>query len=165
MVAPDLDKLIKLHEIFDVTLDELILGEKEEVEEEIEPSPVVTPPSLPSHNQQQSILHIIGFAMLLCGMLMFLISVFFGSTLSFSEEIGELTSMMIVLVGLFILAPFNTIVVSICGIVYVLYCVICYAILDLTSIANGIFLSFSSVLILVWFIVCGLHANRTQSKK
>ena len=170
MAAPDLDKLIKLHTIFEVTLDELILGEKPTPVEEVEiPAPVPTPPTpapapvaTPISVSPFSTRQIVGFALLLFGLVMFLLSIFLGDSLYFGEEVGELASLMIILISLFILAPYNTIVISACGIVYVVYCVICFGIMNETSIANSIFLVLASFLILAWFIICGLHANRTQ---
>ena len=50
LAAPDLDKLIKLHTVFEVTLDELILGESPAYE----PAPITDPtpspePPAPAH--------------------------------------------------------------------------------------------------------------------
>ena len=159
MAAPDLDKLIKLRAIFNITLDELVLGEQVSIPEEVTPP---APPSVPVQNNILSTRQVIGFTTLLFGLLLFLLSIFWGNSLYFSEEVGELTSIIIVLSSLFILAPFNKIMISVCGIVYVLYCILCYGIMDVTSVANGIFLVVSSFLIFSWFIVCGLHANREQ---
>ena len=105
---------------------------------------------------------LIAFAMLLFGLVFFLLSIFWGNSLYFSEEVGELTSCMIVLISLFILAPYNTTIISICGIVYVAYCIVCFAIMNVTSIANGLFLFLASFVILTWFIICGLHASKEQ---
>lgn len=170
LAAPDLDKLIRLHTVFEVSLDELILGESATelatnatdnalVENTVEEPPAPTPTPIPI-GTHLSTRHFVGFAMLLFGLIFFLLAIFFGNTRHFTEEIAELISMMIVLVSLFILAPYNKTIISVCGIVYVAYCIVCYCILNLTSIANGIFLTLASFVILTWFIICGLHANR-----
>lgn len=166
LAAPDLDKLIKLHTVFEVTLDELILGESPTEEA----SPIAPPSSsqelsspLPTpigHGNILTMRHVFGFALLLFGLIFFLLSIFWGDSLYFSEAVGELTSCLIVLVSLFILAPYNKIIISVCGIVYVVYCVICYAILNVDTIANGLFLMIASFVILTWFIICGLHENK-----
>ena len=162
LAAPDLDKLIKLHHIFEVSLDELVLGvipEDRSAEQETPPqSPVEAPPV--SVNFPLSTRHVVGFAMLLCGLILFLLSIFWGNSLYFSEEVGEFASCIIVLVSLFILAPYNKAIISVCGIVYVTYCLICFGIMNVTSIANSMFLVVASFVILTWFIVCGLHENR-----
>ena len=161
LAAPDLDKLIKLHTVFDISLDELILGEApkeiptEQPQEPAPPNTTVVSPQIPL-----SMRHILGFALLLFGLIFFLLAIFWGNSLYFSEEVGELISIMIVLISLFILAPYNRAVISICGIVYVVYCVVCYCFMNLTSVANGLFLTLASFVILSWFIVCGLHANK-----
>ena len=158
LAAPDLDKLIKLHTIFEVSLDDLILG----CEEQNETSPQEQPPSPPPMTPTTPITmrHVIGFAMLLFGLIFFLLSIFWGNSLYFSEEVGELASIMIVLISLFILAPYNRLIISICGIVYVAYGVLCFGIMNVNSIANGLFLLLASLVILAWFIVCGLHENK-----
>lgn len=162
LAAPDLDKLIKLHHIFDVSLDELVLGiipEEKPAEQETPPQSPVEPPPV-SLNFPLSTRHVVGFAMLLCGLILFLLSIFWGNSLYFSEEVGEFASCIIVLFSLFILAPYNKAIISVCGIVYVAYCLICFGIMNVTSIANSMFLVIASFVILTWFIVCGLHENR-----
>ena len=132
LAAPDLDKLIKLRTVFNVSLDELILGiaptetpvKDEEKAEDAANSATTILQNMPTTR------HVIGFALLLT--------------------------------GLFILAPYNKTIISVCGIVYVVYCVICFAILNVSSIANGLFLFLASFIILTWFIICGLHANKTE---
>lgn len=171
LAAPDLDKLIKLHTVFEVTLDELILGESPAYEPApiTDPTPSPEPPApahapIPTaigvHGNILTMRHVFGFALLLFGLIFFLLSIFWGDSLYFSEAVGELTSCLIVLVSLFILAPYNKIIISVCGIVYVVYCVICYAILSVDTIANGLFLMIASFVILTWFILCGLHENK-----
>ena len=164
LAAPDLDKLIKLRTVFNVSLDELILGiapteppvKDEEKAEDAANSATTILQNMPTTR------HVIGFALLLTGLIFFLLSIFLGDSLRFSEEVGELASCMIVLISLFILAPYNKTIISVCGIVYVVYCVICFAILNVSSIANGLFLFLASFIILTWFIICGLHANKTE---
>ena len=158
LAAPDLDKLIKMRTIFDITLDELVLGIPAPVEETPEPPASQTP--VVTHTGMLTMRHVLGFAMLLFGLIFFLLSIFWGNSLYFSEEVGELTSLMIVLISLFMLAPYNTVIISICGIVYVVYCVISYTFFRVGSVANSLFLLLASFVILIWFIICGLHANQ-----
>lgn len=175
LAAPDLDKLIKLHTVFEVTLDELILGETSTEEtppiadplpavEDTDPMPVSTPTPVPAtigvSGNILTMRHVLGFAMLLFGLIFFLLSIFWGDSLYFSEAVGELASCLIVLISLFILAPYNKIIISVCGIVYVAYCIVCYAILNVETVANGLFLMIASFVILTWFIICGLHENQ-----
>ena len=191
LAAPDLDKLIKLHTVFNVTLDELVLGEvpnepptpievpipPAEVsvpapDPDPDPEPIALPDPTPAPPQVSTVSgvpvniltmrHVIGFALLLFGLIFFLLSIFWGSSRYFSEEVGELTSSLIVLISLFILAPYNTFIISVCGIVYVIYSILCFAIFEVDSILNGIFLTIASFIILIWFIVCGLHKNKKQ---
>ncbi|MBQ7321645.1 MAG: helix-turn-helix transcriptional regulator [Clostridia bacterium] len=168
LAAPDLDKLIKLRTVFDVTLDELVLGiPAPVVQEDPTPAPTVqVSPAAPIVIAQgmPTMRHVFGFALLIFGLIFFLLSIFWGDSLYFSEAVGELSSIMIVLVSLFILTPYNTVVISVCGVVYVAYFVVCLAILKLDSFANDIFLLCASLLLATWFIVCGLHANKTAPK-
>lgn len=168
LAAPDLDKLIKLHHIFHVTLDELVLGDPPPAETaEVLPTVAplneaqAVPAGLPM--TQLTMRHVIGFALLLFGLVFFLLSIFWGNSLYFSEEVGELTSCMIVLISLFILAPFNRTIISICGIVYFIYSFVCFTVFHVNSVANGIFLFLASGVILIWFLVCGLHANKESN--
>ena len=194
LASPDLDKLLKLRSVFDITLDELVLGvtqpesseatEAEPISSE-EPITTTIPATTPiqiapaetasnttpltANNMQAinynagtilSIRHLIGFAMLLCGLIFFLFSVFWGASFAFSEIVGELTSMLLILISLFLLAPYNCTIISICGIVYVIYCVICNGVLNIRSIPNDVFLFLASLLLVTWFIICGLHQNK-----
>jgi len=159
LATPDLDKLIRMSALFEITLDELVLGNKPAVDPVPAPTPTIqVTPITATHSMRQ----IIGMSMLMFGLLFFLLSVFWGHNLVFGEEVGELVSCMIVLISLFLLAPYNRVVMSMCGILYVAYCILCYGILGVSSIANGIFLFFASFVVLIWFIICGLHANREQ---
>ena len=159
LATPDLDKLIRMSALFGITLDELVLGKK----------PCAEPPPVQTQTIQvtpvaaaPSIRNIVGISMLMFGLLFFLLSVFWGHNFTFGEEVGELLSCIIVLISLFTLAPHNHIVMSMCGILYFAYCVLSYGILKISSIPNGLFLAFASIIVVVWFIVCGLHANKEQ---
>ena len=169
LAAPDLDKLIRLHDVFDVSLDELILGDIPEDPAENVPTPdtavaentaipapsAYAPPALPL-----TVRHMVGFAMLLFGLIFFLLAIFWGDSLYFKEEVGEILAVLIVMISIFVLAPYNQTLISICGIVYFGYSVICFSVLKIDTIVNSLFLFFASMVLLVWFIVAGLHANR-----
>ena len=68
--------------------------------------------------------------------------------------------MVIVLVSVAVMFPFNFKVLSVCAIVYFIYSVVCFGIIKVDSIVNSIFSIVLSVLIVVWFIICGEHAVR-----
>lgn len=157
LATPDLDKLIKMSALFGITLDELVLG----TQTRAETTPTqATPIQVSSVAAVPSIRHIVGISMLMFGLLFFLLSVFWGHNLAFGEEVGELLSSMIVLISLFMLEPYNFVVMAICGILYFAYSLLCYGIMDVSSIANGIFVFFASFVVLIWFIIWGLHANK-----
>ena len=154
--TPDLDKLIKMRAIFDITLDELVFGEMPTARKAEEPVML---------DRTQSFRILAGQMMLVFGMIFFLLSVFWGDHLYFGEAFGELLSSVIVFISIALLAPYDFKVFSICAIVYFIYSVICFGILNITTITNYVFTFIMSIVILVWFLVCGLHANKKDSEK
>lgn len=164
--TPDLDKLIKMSEIFETTLDDLVFGKKPEEKAEKEEKEEKEQISDPIPN---SYLHIkgktqyrmlIGVISLIFGMTMFLLSMFFGNYLYFGEVFGELLSAVIALVSIAIMLPYNFKAVSICTIIYFVYSIVCFGIIKVNSSVNSIFSIVASVIIVVWFIICGEHAVR-----
>ena len=164
--TPDLDKLIKMSEIFETTLDDLVFGKKPEEKAEKEEKEEKEQISDPISN---SYLHIkgktqyrmlIGVISLIFGMTMFLLSMFFGNYLYFGEVFGELLSAVIALVSIAIMLPYNFKAVSICTIIYFVYSIVCFGIIKVNSTVNSIFSIVASVIIVVWFIICGEHAVR-----
>lgn len=153
--VPDLERIIKMSKLFDVTLDELVYGEK--------PKPPA-PPAPPSDVVQQLTLNVkpktvAGCFMLIFGMVFFLLSIFWGDHLWFGEEIGELVSITITLISLSLIATNNFRVFAVCSVVYTLYSVVCFGILPVKSIANYIFTFVASWIILIWFLVWGRNAS------
>ena len=164
--TPDLDKLIKMSEIFETTLDDLVFGKKPEEKAEKEEKEEKEQISDPIPN---SYLHIkgktqyrmlIGVISLIFGMTMLLLSMFFGNYLYFGEVFGELLSAVIALVSIAIMLPYNFKAVSICTIIYFVYSIVCFGIIKVNSSVNSIFSIVASVIIVVWFIICGEHAVR-----
>ena len=151
--TPELDKLIKMSKLFDVTLDELVYGKNEE-------KPVAEPTAAPSPLNFTSPRFIIGLAMLLFGMIFFLLSVFWGDKIALGEEFGELLSISIVLVSISMIAPYNKYILATCSIIYFLYSVVSVGILHVTSITNYAFMFLASFVILIWFIIWGTKSSK-----
>ena len=156
--VPELDKLLKMSKLFNVTLDELVMG----------PTPL---PTVPTEKKKESgyVLPnvtprtIVGSLMLLFGMIFFLLSIFWGDQLYFGEEFGELVSISIVLVSLALIATYNQLILATCAVIYFIYCVVCTGILHITGLTNYIFMFLTGGVILVWFIVLGLHENKSKT--
>ena len=117
--VPELDKLIKMSRLFNLTLDELVFGKKEDPE-------ISPPPTSPTSSNQTpsaftSLRSWIAFSMLLFGMVFFLLSIFWGDQLRLGEEFGELLSITIILISTVLLAPHNQWVLGTCAILYFIY--------------------------------------------
>ena len=159
---PDLDKLMKMREIFDISLDELVYGPQEKTVVQEQPSQI-------SDQSKTNLMSLIPFrilagtVMLIFGMIFFLLSIFWGDHLYFGESFGELFSIVIVLISIALIAPYSFKIFSICSIVYFLYSVIYIGILKMNNLINSIFTIIASIVIVIWFIVCGTHANRSNN--
>ena len=136
--VPELGKIIKMAALFDVSLDTLIFDKQEE---KSEPSAVVL------------------------GLLGFLLSVFWGDHLRFGEEIGEIVSISVVLLSVAILAVYNIKVLAFCAVISFSYSVICFGFFSVTNLQNHLFVFLTNMIIMVWFIVLGLHANKESDAK
>ena len=154
--VPDLDKLIRISKIFDISLDELVFGEKAKKEPEPEPPApsvqTVTVSAIP-------IKWVVGVSMLIFGMVLFLLSIFWGDSLYFGEAFGELFSLVAVLFSLSLIATDNFSILSVCAIIYFIYTVIYFSTFHVGSITNYLFILAAGVVILVWFISYGLNAT------
>lgn len=157
--VPDIERLIRMSKLFEVTLDELVYGTKTEQKAE-PPSEVVPQLTL---NLKASAVG--GSLMLIFGMIFFLLAIFWGDKLWFGEEIGELVSLTITLIGLTLLATNNFKVFAVCVVVYILYSIVCFGILNVTSIANYIFTFIASFILLIWFLVWGKNATSGETWK
>ena len=155
--VPDLDKLIRISKIFDISLDELVFGEKAKKEPEPEPPApsvqTVTVSAIP-------IKWVVGVSMLIFGMVLFLLSIFWGDSLYFGEAFGELFSLVSVLFSLSLIATDNFSILSVCAIIYFIYTVIYFSTFHVGSITNYLFILAAGVVILVWFISYGLNATK-----
>lgn len=158
--VPDLERIIKMSKLFGVTLDALVFGEDSGGGSA--PRTVTEAPKLMLNISPKLVT---GTALLMFGMIFFLLSIFWGDHLWFGEEIGELVSLTIVLTALSILATNNIKVFSACAVIYFLYSVVCFGILDVTSIANYIFTFIASFIILIWFLVWGMNASKKKEEE
>ena len=162
VAVPELDKLMKLSELFGTSLDELVSGEK--------PAPVVEASQVIAVENAAAREHVpmktvIGLILLVFGMLSFLLSVFWGDHLRVGEEVGEFVSICVVLISITLISTYNFNVLSTCAVVYFLYSVICYAILNVTSMRNYVFMFILGSVILIWFIVLGTHATKDKKEQ
>ena len=156
---PDLDKLIKMSSLFEVSLDELVFGEVPTQQVEVPQVTAAPAPVAPIRHVPFPTKVFIGVILFIFGMVFFLLSMFWGNHLAFGEEFGELFSATIVLFSVSLIATYDFRVLAICSVIYFLYSVVCHGILDITSIYSHLFSIIRSGVILVWFLVCGLHAN------
>ena len=147
--TPELEKLIRMCRAFDITLGELVFGQKHQT--------VNDPPRAQFIIKPRTAF---GLIMLLFGMVFFLLSVFWGNRLRLGEEFGELLSISIVLVSTAIVATHNKIILAGCFVIYFVYGVLCSSVLHVTSMTNYIFLFFAGIVLLVWFIILGLDENK-----
>jgi len=154
---PELDKLVKMSRLFDVTLDELVFGE-EKVQP---PQNTDLPHPLRTHVPTRVIA---GTVMMLFGLIFFLLSIFWGDHLRFNEELAEFFSASVVLLSISLLATYSKGVLAICGVTYMLYSVLCIGILRTSNLINYLFMAVVSVILLVWFIIWGMKSE-AQAKR
>ncbi|MBO5271043.1 MAG: helix-turn-helix transcriptional regulator [Clostridia bacterium] len=149
--VPDLDRLVRMRSLFDVTLDELVFGTNDRQK----------PPAVfQKHTPAPRILF--GIAMLVFGMVFFLLSIFWGDHLAFGEAFGELMSAAIVLVSIAMIAPYDFRVLAVSAVIFFLYTVVCFGLLKITNVFSSLFTILASTVIAVWFLVCGLHATKDE---
>ena len=153
--VPELDKLLKMSELFSITLDELVRGQDSPIQQ-----PQAVSASAAVAWQLPPARVIAGATMLLFGMVFFLLSIFWGDHLRFGEVVGELASITMVLLSLSMLATYHQGVLAVCGVVYMLYAILCYGILNVTSLSHYLFMSVAGFVLLIWFIVWGLASEK-----
>ena len=152
--VPELDKLLKMSDLFGITLDELVHGPKTPAAAPQQPAVTVAPAiAYPPPRVMGAT------AMLLFGMVFFLLSVFWGNHLRFGEEFGELVSITIVLISLATLSTYNGRVLFFCASLYFLYSLVCFGIMHVTSLTNYAFIFLAGMVIVVWFLAWGTHAK------
>lgn len=158
---PELDKLCKMSNLFDITLDELVYGRANTLKSPQggERDLITTPlrELFPSRV-------FIGATLLLFGMVFFLMSVFLGDHLRMGEVMGEFLSVNIVVLSLALLFTYHTGVLSGCMIVYFLYNVICFGFFKEISLTNYLFMVLAGVVLLVWFLIWGMHGNAQEER-
>ena len=148
--TPELDKLLKMSIIFDVTLDDLVYPER----------PKKAPVEVSPHGYSLRIT--IGLIFLLFGMVFLLLSIFWGDHLKFGEAFGEIVSISIVLLSVSLIATDNEKLLGACALLYFVYSIVCFGVLNVTSLTNYLFLSLCGSVILIWFIVWGTRANARE---
>ena len=149
---PDLDKLVKMRQLFGVSLDNIVFGDASPQKETPSSSSISPFSVIPSRI-------IVGFVLLIFGMISFLLSIFWGDHLYFGEVVGELSSAVVVLLSISMLTTYNFKFFAVCSLIYFLYSLVCYGILNVTSVSNYLFTFAAGAIILVWFIVLGTHAT------
>ena len=152
---PELDKLIRMSKLFQISLDQLVFGE-ENAEPKKESAPVTPEISFPKIPARI----LVGYFTLLFGMVFFLLSMFWGDQLKFGEEIGELISITIVVLSVAMIATYNQWVLASCAMIYFLYSIVSTKFLHLTSLPHHIFMLFMSFVILIWFIIWGTRTTK-----
>ena len=161
--VPDLARLIKMSKLFSVSLDDIVFGDGSfpKKEDPQPPSNVSLFSAIPSRL-------IVGCILLIFGMISFLISIFWGDHLYFGEVVGELFSAVVVLLSISMIATNNFKIFAVCSVIYFLYSLVCYGILNVTSISNYLFTFAAGAIILIWFIILGTNAtsdNNTHTRK
>ncbi len=155
--VPDLERIINMSRLFGVTLDDLVFGEKPEPKREVINE---LPPQL-TFNIKPRVAA--GAMILVFGMVFFLLSIFWGNHLWFGEEIGELLSLMISLIGLSMVATNNIKVFTVCSIIYTVYAFVSYSIIERDSMPNYLFIFAASFVLLVWFLIWGINASKENA--
>ena len=153
---PELDKLVKMSELFQITLDELVFDKKQEPVEAAQPITAIT---LPPKRV------ILGFIMLIFGMIFFLLSIFWGDHLYFGEEFGEFTSLVILLVSVSLIATYSLKALTVCAIGYTIYTIIWYRFIEITNLSNYLFTFVASLVIFVWFLILCSHYSKKRPPK
>lgn len=161
MATPELDKLIGMKKIFDVSLDELVFGVKTLPAEPVMPV-VQAPPTFASILPSSRVMT--GMTLLFFGMIFFLLSIFWGDHLVFGEAVGELISSVIVLLGMAFAATYSSKLLGTCTAIWVAYTVTCVGILNVVNMYNYAFMFVASVILFVWFIIWGKHAQKVEAE-
>lgn len=159
--VPDLERIVNMSRIFEVTLDELVFGESVQSKKAPEP---------PQAQVSQITLNIkpktaAGALLLVFGMVFFLLSIFWGNHLWFGEEIGELIGLMISLIGLFLIATYDSSVFAVSTAIFVIYSTISYGFLHVNSIANYVFTISGCLVFMFWFFAWGRNATKGHEWK
>ena len=147
--VPELDKLVKMSALFGISLDELVFGVRQEF-----------PAEEKAKTSSDSMRTTIGLILFIFGLVSFLLSVFWGDHLRWGEEIGEIVSVSIVLLSIALLATYNFKALGLCAVVSFLYSMVSFGFLKIANPQNYFFVFLTNTVILVWFIVMGMHLNK-----
>jgi transcriptional regulator with XRE-family HTH domain len=153
--VPDLERIVNMSRIFEVSLDELVFGESSEIKNEPAPAPQLIPQITLNIKPKTAA----GALMLIFGMVFFLLSIFWGNHLWFGEVIGELTGLMISLIGLSLLATYDFKIFAVSLTIFVIYSTLSYGFLQVSSIPNYVFTISASLVFMTWFFEWGRHAT------
>jgi len=157
--VPELDKLLKMSRLFHVTLDELVNGKQERQPENL--TTTLTAPMRP----MPSVRVLTGAVILLFGMVFLLLSIFWGDRLSFGEEVGELASVCIVLLGVALMTTFHRYSLAVSSIIYLLYAFASYKIFNINTIAHHLFMGVAGLMLFGWFMVwCSRMAKEQKAE-
>ena len=125
--VPDLDRLIKMSIVFEVTIDELVFGttvkQQEPQDQQKNAASFAFPPMRA----------IIGILLFVFGMVFFLLSMFWGDHLYFGEEFGELFSVTLVIFSLSLISTYNFPILGICAVTYFMYTFISHTFMPSSS--------------------------------
>ena len=158
--VPDLERIIKMSELFEVSLDELVFGKKKE-EAKQEGFQEALPQITLSIKPQTAA----GALMLIFGMVFVLLSLFWGNHLWFGEQVGELIGLLVTLVGLFLLTTYDFKVFAISLTIFVIYSTFCYGYLQIDSMASYVFTIAASLVFMTWFFAWGNNATKGHKWK
>ena len=153
--VPDLERIVNMSRIFEVTLDELVFGESSEIKN----APAPAPQQIPQITLNIKPKTAAGALMLIFGMVFFLLSIFWGNHLWFGEVIGELSGLMISLIGLSLLATYDFKIFAVSLTIFVIYSTLSYGFLQVSSIPNYVFTISASLVFMTWFFEWGRHAT------
>ena len=153
--VPDLERIVNMSRIFEVSLDELVFGESSQIKNEPAPAPQQIPQITLNIKPKTAA----GALMLIFGMVFFLLSIFWGNHLWFGEVIGELTGLMISLIGLSLLATYDFKIFAVSLTIFVIYSTLSYGFLQVNSIPNYVFTISASLVFMTWFFEWGRHAT------
>jgi hypothetical protein len=142
-----------MSKLFGVSLDDIVFGTQHLPKKEEQPNAVTSPITFFPPRI------IVGVTLFIFGMISFLLSVFWGDHLYFGEVVGELFSAVIVLLSIAMLATHNFKIFSVCSVIYFLYSLVSYGIMNVTSVSNYLFTFAAGAIILVLFIILGTHAT------
>lgn len=151
---PELDKLIKMSNLFQLSLDELVFGNAP-------PANASTPTQRrrPQHTPLR-IRSLVGISLLVSCLAMFLPFIFGIEHLSIAQELGIAIPLLLVEISLFLLYPHSHRILAAAAVVFLLCALTLFGFRHTeNNLASTLYLSCTSLLLLVWFISWGQHAS------